>query len=211
MFTSVKPVAWRSACGVDLEATHARSIGQAAQHLTESRRRHRTPALGNECELRVGVLGAQLAERPQFVTLDGMHAGNRPLQPPHIEPGGLKVDVRPSQVDQLRDPQRVAEGHEDHGRVAVTVAPVVVTPRGFHQLLDLALGQVLAGANVGIRSALRRNCPILGARSPILPERNYLTHFDLRDVSVPTRAINGTVCTRRALDYRTWDVTSGAL
>ena len=71
----------------------------------------------------------------------------------------VEVDLIPAQVDQLTDPQAVPIGDEDHGGVAVT--PAVLAGR-LDQLLDLGLGQVLAGPQFGVgtrcRHGLAANC-----------------------------------------------------
>jgi hypothetical protein len=56
-------------------------------------------------------------------------------------------DLIPPQVHQLRHPQAVTIGQQDHGRVGV---PPPVRPGGGHQLLDLGVGQVLPRAQIGI-------------------------------------------------------------
>ena len=40
--------------------------------------------------------------------------------------------------------------------------PAAVAPGRLDQLLDLGLGQVLAGSQLGIRAPARGNCPIYG-------------------------------------------------
>src|SRR5262245_58060244 len=51
-----------------------------------------------------------------------------------------ELDLVPLQVADLRRPQTVAVGHEDHGRVAMPVAAMLAG--AVHEPLDLALGEV---------------------------------------------------------------------
>src|SRR5262249_2009830 len=46
----------------------------------------------------------------------------------------------PLQVADLRCPQAMAVGHQDHGRVAMPIAAILA--RAVHQALDLALGEI---------------------------------------------------------------------
>ncbi len=69
------------------------------------------------------------------------------LDPADVQRGRAELHLIPAQVHQLGGPQAVPVGHQDHG--GVPVAPAV-SLGGFHQPLDLGLGQVLAGAQVGV-------------------------------------------------------------
>ena len=51
-----------------------------------------------------------------------------------------QLDLLPLQVADLRCPQAMAVGHQDHGRVAMPIAAVLA--RAVHQALDLALGEI---------------------------------------------------------------------
>src|SRR5262249_15250560 len=57
----------------------------------------------------------------------------------------------------LRGPEAMAEGHQDHGRIPMTIA---VTLRRRDQLLDFGRRQVFALAVIGIRPAASRNCSL---------------------------------------------------
>src|SRR5258705_7264284 len=73
---------------------------------------------------------------------------------------GLKLHVAPLELTQLRGPQPVPEGDQDHGRIAM--APAIALGGG-DQLLNLALGQMLARPDIRIRPPGRHrslNCPI---------------------------------------------------
>ena len=62
----------------------------------------------------------------------------------------VEINLVPAQVDKLGHPQAVPIGRQDHGGVAVTVA---IALGRFHQALDLGLGKVLTGAQLGIGEA----------------------------------------------------------
>ena len=84
-----------------------------------------------------------------------MSARGASFAPGYVQDASGKIDLVPSQGDQFARPQAVAVGDQDHRGVSVVV-PIVLGGRD--QLLDLSLGQVLAGAIVGIGTPLRGNC-----------------------------------------------------
>jgi hypothetical protein len=59
-----------------------------------------------------------------------------------------------------RDVAPVTIGDQDHRRIAM---PPAVLPSNFHQTLNLGLGQVLAGPQVGIGRPLRHDCSVYDA------------------------------------------------
>ncbi len=65
-----------------------------------------------------------------------------------------------------RYPEHVPVADEDHGGVAMAVAPAPVTRR-LHQKRDLALRQVLARAALLVAHPPRRDCPIYNGRGPL--------------------------------------------
>ena len=72
-----------------------------------------------------------------------------------------KVDGVPPQRNELARPQPVPVGDQHHGGIAMAVA---ILPGGIDQAGDLAIGEVLAGADLGVAFAARRapaiaNCP----------------------------------------------------
>jgi hypothetical protein len=71
----------------------------------------------------------------------------------------LAVSFAGSVVEQLTRAQPMAVGQQDHGGVPMTVP--VASGRG-HERFDLVRGQVLAGPQLGVRPAQRRDCPIFG-------------------------------------------------
>ena len=82
------------------------------------------------------------------------------LCPGDCECCGLEIDLGPLQVADLGRPQAVPEGQQDHG--LIPVRPAIVSA-ALDQPLDLWLGQVLAGAHVGVPGAARgRDFPYLG-------------------------------------------------
>ena len=58
----------------------------------------------------------------------------------NVEAALGQFDLLPLQVADLRGPQTVAIGDQDHGRVAMPIAAVLAG--AVHQPLDLALGEV---------------------------------------------------------------------
>src|SRR5262245_42899131 len=69
-----------------------------------------------------------------------MHAGNAVLDAVNAQAALGELDLLPLQVADLRRPQAMAVGHEDHGRVAMPVATMLAS--AVHQALDLALGEI---------------------------------------------------------------------
>ena len=88
-----------------------------------------------------------------------MGAGCALLDPADVQGGRFELHLIPAQVHQLGGAQAVPVGHKDHR--GVPVAPAVALGR-VHQPLDLGLGQVLAGAQLGVGEALRGNCSFYG-------------------------------------------------
>jgi hypothetical protein len=91
-----------------------------------------------------------------------MGTGAALLDPADVQGGRGEVDLVPAQVGQFARPQAVPIGHQDHGGVPVSPSVCLGGPE---QALDLGLGQVLAGAQVGVGGTLRPNCSIYGAWS----------------------------------------------
>ena len=81
------------------------------------------------------------------------------LDPADVQGGRVELDLIPAQVHQLGRPQAMPVGHQDHGGVAVAIAVVF---GGLHQPLDLGLGQVFAGAQVGVGGPLGPDCSVYG-------------------------------------------------
>jgi len=97
-------------------------------------------ALGNEYVGVSRVIAAQLAQRPHLVTSDWVDAGHSVLDPVNVQAGLGKLDLLPLQVADLRRPQGMAIGDQDHGRVAMPVAAMLAG--AVDQPLDLALGEI---------------------------------------------------------------------
>src|SRR6516164_8084038 len=69
-----------------------------------------------------------------------MYAGNPVLHAVNVQAALGQLDLLPLQVADLRGPQTVAIGDQDHGRVAMAVAAMLAG--AVHQPVDLALGEV---------------------------------------------------------------------
>jgi len=69
-----------------------------------------------------------------------MHATNPVLDPVNVQAALGELDLLPLQVADLRGPQTVAIGDQDHGRIPMPVAAILTG--AVHQPLDLALGEI---------------------------------------------------------------------
>jgi len=69
-----------------------------------------------------------------------MYAGNPALDTVNVKAALGQFDLLPLQVADLRGPQAMAVGHQDHGRVAMPIAAMLAG--AVHQPLNLALGEV---------------------------------------------------------------------
>ena len=83
------------------------------------------------------------------------------LEPPDMQAAMGEVDGVPAQRHELARPQPVPVGDQHHGGIAVAVA---ILPGSIDQAGNLAIGEVLAGADLGVTLAARRapaiaNCP----------------------------------------------------
>src|SRR5215467_6206763 len=87
-----------------------------------------------------------------------MYAGNPVLDTVNVQAALGELDLLPLQVADLRRPQAMAVGDQDHGRVAMPVAPMLA--RAVHQALDLALGEI-ASLDCQVYDAW---CAFLGCR-----------------------------------------------
>jgi len=67
--------------------------------------------------------------------------------PAHVEHGAIEVDLIPAKIADLGGTQPVPEGQQDHGAIPV---PIAIVASSLHQPLNLALGEVFAGAIVGV-------------------------------------------------------------
>jgi hypothetical protein len=61
-----------------------------------------------------------------------------------MQPAGVKLDLVPLQIAQLRGAQAMPVRDQDHGRITVTVAGELASCR--HQGLDLGGGEIVPGA-----------------------------------------------------------------
>src|SRR5262249_28606360 len=97
-------------------------------------------ALGNEHVVVCGVIAAYLAQRSHLVTPDWVHTGDSVLDPVNVQTALGQLDLLPLQVADLRCPQAMAIGYQDHGRVAMAVPAMLAGV--LHEPLDLALGEI---------------------------------------------------------------------
>jgi hypothetical protein len=74
------------------------------------------------------------------------------LGPTDGKGGRNEVDLIPTEVASLRDPQAMPESNQDHGRVPV---PPAIALRGRNQAVYFRGGQVLPCPQIGVRSAQR--------------------------------------------------------
>jgi hypothetical protein len=89
----------------------------------------------------------------------------------YVQRARLQAKLVDSQVDQLRDPQRVAVGKQDEQPVARRISGLASSREEF---VDLRLGEVLALAVGGIRLAAGRDCRLF--RLPSTGPRWTLTN-----------------------------------
>ena len=130
-----------------------RELAGARNELACRRRRHGSAALGDKQVGRLGIVAAQLPERPNLGAADRMGRGQAVLQSRHMHQAGLEVDLLPAHRLELRDAKAMPVGEEDERPIARTVAAHL--GRGLQQLLDLRGGEVLAGAPIKIFGSAR--------------------------------------------------------
>ena len=98
-----------------------------------------------------------------------MHAGDPVLDPVNVQAAFGQLDLLPLQVADLRGPQAMAVGDQDHGRVAMSVAAMLAGV--VHQPLDLALGEVASF-----------NCQVYDVWSALLGSRFHRGETLLLDI-----------------------------
>src|SRR5262249_41607181 len=131
-------------------------------HLTKPRGREGRPPFAGEDERRLRLLLAlETAQGPQLSAGQWMDRLGAAFEPPDMQAAMGEVDGVPAQRHQLGRPQPVPVGDQDHGRITVAVT---IPSGGGNQAGNLAVGEVLAGANLGVSFAARRvraiaNCP----------------------------------------------------
>src|SRR6185436_4122831 len=97
-----------------------------------------------------------------------MDARRAVLGPADVDSRGIEINLLPANVDQLADPQRMPEGHEDEQTIADRVAAVAGSGQ---QAIDLALRQVLALPVIGVLGPTTANCRLFRLRGPQLDNR----------------------------------------
>jgi hypothetical protein len=88
---------------------------------------------------------ANIADFVGFFELVGngvVRARRAPLEAVRLEDPLLEVHLVPAKRHQLRDPQAMAVGKQDHRRVTVAVSAAL--PRHLNQVLDLGRREVVA-------------------------------------------------------------------
>ena len=78
------------------------------------------------------------------------------LDPANMQSRMIKVHLIPTEIRKLTHSESVAIGDQDHG--GAPMAPAALAGR-LDQLLALDLGQVFAGADLGIRTPSGGDCP----------------------------------------------------
>src|SRR5262245_32725329 len=68
------------------------------------------------------------------------------LGPADVHAALVQLDLMPLEIADLRGPQSVTVGDQDHGRVSMSVAAVLAGM--VHELFDLASGQVFPNCTV---------------------------------------------------------------
>src|SRR5262245_47771753 len=89
---------------------------------------------------------AELAQGADFIAPDRMDGWRAVLGPADVHAALVKLDLMPLEVAELRGPQSVTVGDQDHGRVPMSVAAVLAGI--VHELFDLAGGQVFPNCTV---------------------------------------------------------------
>ena len=107
------------------------------------------------------LLPLKPAQGPQLPAGLWMDRLGATFEPPDVQTAMGEVDGVPAQRDELGRPQPVPVGDQHHGGIAVAIA---ILPASIDQAGNLAIGEVLAGADLGVTFAARRapaiaNCP----------------------------------------------------
>ena len=108
------------------------------------------------------LLALKPAQGPQLPTGQGMNRFGAAFDAADMHAAMGEVDGVPAQRHQLGRPQAVPVGDQHHGGVAVAMA---VLPGSIDQTTNLAIGEVLAGADSALR--LRRGGCRRSATVPI--------------------------------------------
>src|SRR6516162_2464634 len=145
---------------------------------------HRATALRHEHERAAWPLFAlQPAQRPQLFTRDRMLGVASFLVSVNRQQRLVKIDLVPSQADQLVHAQAVPEAHYDHRPIAMPVATAVA--RSLGERFDFNLGQVLTRPPVLVFCLARRNSSEKRSWRRIRnePESGWFPHVGIRNSS----------------------------
>ena len=93
------------------------------------------------------LLPLKPAQGPQLPARQWMDRLGAALEPPDMQAAMGEVDGVPAQRHQLGRPQAVPVGDQHHGGIAVAVA---IPPGSIDQAGYLAIGQILARADLGV-------------------------------------------------------------
>src|SRR5262245_7024393 len=125
----------------DLER-EARRLASARNHALVTCHAQGRQALGGEHVKPRLPLPLQAAQGAEFAPTNRVDTRAPALGAAHMQLAGAEIDIVPAQGDKLASAQPVAVGEQDRGGVPMT--PTVAIG-GVHELLDLPLGQILAG------------------------------------------------------------------
>ena len=191
--------------------TEASRDAEPRDHLAKARGRERRTAFGREDKRRRRVLLAlEPAQRPQLAAGQRMDGFGAALDPADMQAAVGEVDRVPAQRDQLGRPQAVPIGDQHRGGVAVAMA---VLPGGSDQAGDLAVGEILARADLGIPLAARgpgRNCPNNGCWRHQREMRFCHDFSGLSSCYCPKYGPHGTLRKARNADFMGTTAISGA-
>jgi hypothetical protein len=137
---------------------HLGSLAEPAHHSPEPDGTHGCPAFAHEQVAPRFLLSLQSTKRPKLGASQRMHRSHAVLEPEDVEAAMGQVDLLPTKRAQFRCSQPVPEGQQDHGSVPMIMA--IVASR-LHQPLNFALGEVFAGAIVGVQQTTLCNCSLL--------------------------------------------------
>ena len=121
---------------------HFGGLAKPCHKVMKAKRAHRPTTLGNEYMGFGRVLTPQSAQSTDLVSADGMNARRATLCPAHMQAALVELDLLPFQAADLRSPQAMAIGDQDHRCIAMTTSAHL--PGSVHEPLDLALGEIAA-------------------------------------------------------------------
>jgi len=121
---------------------HFGGLAKPCHEVMKAKRAHRSATLGNEYVGFCWVLAPQPAQSADLITSDGMNARRSTLGSADMQPALVEFDLMPFEAADLRSPQAVTIGDQDHRCIAMAVSADLAS--SVHQPLDLALGEIAA-------------------------------------------------------------------